>query len=206
MIAKVIQSTLRAQWVPPSKHAFLGHSLRDFSRRFSTAPALTQDHLTRPVRSFPSFLRNWEDDMFPREMFQSFFPSMDALAPLYFMDDLRKKRHFPVYSIHEDEDHHNFHVTMDLPGVKMEDVNVQIEDDQLLSITGHRKKTDEKGNVSEMKFDRRFRLGNVMDSEHIVASLSDGVLNVVIPKLPEESSKEHIKKIEVINGSGEIEC
>jgi HSP20 family protein len=131
---------------------------------------------------------------------------MDTLHSWDFMDDLRNKRLSPGYSIHEDEANHKFNVTMDLPGVKMEDVNVQVEDDQLLSIKGHRKKTGENGDVSEMKFERKFRLANIMDSDHIVASLADGVLNVSIPKLTEENCKDHIKKIEVMNGSGEVEC
>ena len=202
---KGISSTLRTQVTSPAVYPILGHALRECLRRLSTVPVLNQPDFARP-RGFPSLLREWENEVFPQGMLTpSFFPSLDTLASWDFMDDLRKKRLYPGYAIHEDEAHHKVHVTMDLPGVKMEDINVELEDDELLRISGHRKKTDEDGSVSEMKFDRRLRLGKVVDLDHIVASLADGVLNVTIPKLPEES-KDHVRKIEVIQGSGEIEC
>ena len=111
----------------------------------------------------------------------------------------------------------------------MKDIDVSIVDDQWLQISGHRKKkspttkgigsdcsssdtgTTPTTMASEYKFEKRFNFGySVIDPTKITASLADGVLRVSLPKLspPEKSPTvpENVKKIDIVDGSEELEC
>ena len=105
----------------------------------------------------------------------------------------------PVVNTREGES--AYHVELDLPGVKKEDIEITTEDN-ILTISGERKykdesKEDEYYKVESVygKFSRSFTLPEKIDVENIHAESSDGVLEVIIPKLKEEESKP--KKIEI---------
>ncbi|MDX1809768.1 MAG: Hsp20/alpha crystallin family protein [Sulfurospirillaceae bacterium] len=94
-----------------------------------------------------------------------------------------------------------YHVEVDLPGVKKEDINVNVEDN-VLTISGERKVKKEvkeedyyKMESSYGSFSRSFTLPEKVDVENIHANTEDGVLEVVIPKLEVAESKA--KKIEI---------
>jgi len=98
------------------------------------------------------------------------------------------------------EGEYAYHVDVDLPGVKKEDIHLDIKDN-ILMISGERDFKDEvkeedyyKVETSFGKFTRSFTLPESVDIENITASCDNGVLEVVIPKLQKESS---VKKIEV---------
>ncbi len=103
----------------------------------------------------------------------------------------------PVVNTREGE--FAYHVDVDLPGVKKEDIKVDIHKD-VLTISGERKTKEEvkeedyyKVETSFGKFARSFTLPESADVEHIEANCSDGVLEVVIPKLDEQKSKKTIE-------------
>lgn len=94
-----------------------------------------------------------------------------------------------------------YHIEVDLPGVKKEDISIDIKDGQIV-ISGERSFKEErkekdyyKVESSYGKFQRLFALPENVDIENIEASSSDGVLEVVLPKL--KSEKAEIKKIQV---------
>ncbi|MDX9814085.1 MAG: Hsp20/alpha crystallin family protein [Sulfurimonas sp.] len=94
-----------------------------------------------------------------------------------------------------------YHIDVDLPGVKKEDINIDITDN-VLTISGTRESKIEqkeqnyyKVESSYGKFQRSFTLPKEVDVENIRAACEDGVLEVIIPKL--EVSKQTTKKIEV---------
>jgi HSP20 family protein len=81
-----------------------------------------------------------------------------------------------------------FRVRMDLPGVKREDLKVEIENDSLL-IEAERKAGTSEGvqvlhreRASHARFTRRFSLGESVRADAISARLTDGVLELSLPK------------------------
>jgi HSP20 family protein len=92
-------------------------------------------------------------------------------------------------------------VEVDLPGVKKEDIHVDLKGD-VLTISGERKTKKEvkekdyyKMESSYGKFQRSFTLPENTDAENIDANSKDGVLEVIIPKV--KKSKKETKKIKI---------
>jgi HSP20 family protein len=84
----------------------------------------------------------------------------------------------------------------DLPGLRKEEVQVQVEDVRTLSISGQRKKeevqkTDTWHRVerSSGHFMRKFRVPENAQLEHITAKVENGVLTVVVPKAEKKTAK-----------------
>ncbi|XP_048331006.2 16.9 kDa class I heat shock protein 1 [Ziziphus jujuba] len=93
----------------------------------------------------------------------------------------------------------------DLPGVKKEDLKVQVEDGNILQISGERSKekkdkTDRWHRVERQcgSFVRRFRLPDNVDLDAIKCGLENGVLTVTVPK-KEEMAEEESGRKNVIN-------
>lgn len=96
-------------------------------------------------------------------------------------------------------------ITAELPGIEMEDVDVEITGDKI-SIRGEKKsEKDEKGEEdgrtfhrierSSGSFQRVTRLPFEIDPDKVNADVSNGVLTVTIPKPAEEQKKT--KKVQV---------
>ncbi|KAJ4725685.1 Class I heat shock protein [Melia azedarach] len=90
----------------------------------------------------------------------------------------------------------------DLPGLKKEEVKVQIEDDRMLQISGERNIEKEDKNDtwhrverSSGKFSRRFKLPENVKVDQIKASMENGVLTVTVPKV--EMKKANVKAIQI---------
>lgn len=106
------------------------------------------------------------------------------------------------------EERENFYLlTLDLPGVKKEEIDIQVNEDTL-TISGDRKAESDKKEKGWArterfvgKFQRVFTLGESVNSKQIEASYEDGVLRLRIPK--EEKVKPEVVKIKV---GGKLEC
>ena len=90
----------------------------------------------------------------------------------------------------------------DLPGLKKEEVKVEVEEGRVLQISGERSKEQEEKKDkwhrverSSGKFLRRFRLPENAKMDEAEASLENGVLTVTVPK--EEVKKAEVKAIEI---------
>ncbi|PAN50435.1 hypothetical protein PAHAL_9G519900 [Panicum hallii] len=90
----------------------------------------------------------------------------------------------------------------DVPGLKKEEVKVEVEDSNVLQISGERnKEQEEKTDTwhrverSSGRFLRRFRLPDNAKTEQISASMENGVLTVTVPK--EVVKKPDVKSIQI---------
>ncbi|KAK4412659.1 class II heat shock protein [Sesamum alatum] len=95
---------------------------------------------------------------------------------------------------------------VDMPGIGAGDIKVQLEDDNVLVVSGERKREKEEG-VKYLrmerrlgKFMRRFALPENANTEAISAVCRDGVLVVTVEKLPPPEPKKP-KTIEVKIGN-----
>eukprot|EP00245_Coleochaete_scutata_P007833 TRINITY_DN23613_c0_g1_i1.p2 TRINITY_DN23613_c0_g1~~TRINITY_DN23613_c0_g1_i1.p2 ORF type:complete len:152 (+),score=20.65 TRINITY_DN23613_c0_g1_i1:153-608(+) len=101
--------------------------------------------------------------------------------------------------VKEDKDHFLFMV--DVPGLKKDDVKVQLEDATrgrvVLSITGERRRETKSASASYHRaerlfgrFHRRFGLPETADVHKISARCEEGVLTVTVPKRPRQEEKK----------------
>lgn len=100
----------------------------------------------------------------------------------------------PSINISETEDQLNIEV--EIPGMKKEDININVEN-STLTISGERKqKTEEDGRrfhrveTSYGAFNRSFQLPDHVEEESIEAEYKDGVLNISMGKREEKLKKQ----------------
>jgi|GEM_PF-118624 len=149
---------------------------------------------------------NWPQSNYSSDPFREFFSDFDRMVDTFTIPARHSTVNFhPTCDIQETKDH--FLVSFDMPGVKKDDVNVQMNGNQL-TISGHRhrEKSDHKGEQilrherSYGKFQRTFTLPTSVEGNKIEAHYEDGVLNIAIPKA--ESSKP--RNIQIQSGKGGI--
>ena len=92
---------------------------------------------------------------------------------------------------------------VDVPGIKKEEVQVEVEEGRILQIRGERSREKEEKNDkrhrmerSSGKFLRRFRLPENAKTGKIKAAMENGVLTVIVPK-EEEKKKSEVKAIDI---------
>ncbi len=104
----------------------------------------------------------------------------------------------PKVNTRETED--NYHIEVELPGVKKEDVDIKV-DGNVLTISGERNVREEVKDEDYHKvesryglFSRSFTLPERVDTSNIEAEFINGILEIAIPKLKIDTSS---KKIEI---------
>lgn len=110
----------------------------------------------------------------------------------------------PSFDVRESDKEFSF--TADLPGVKAEDLDIELVGNRL-EISGKREneKRDEEGTVHTFErmygsFMRAFVLPENADIDKIDSDLADGVLTITVPK--KAGTGQQAKKIEVKSGQG----
>jgi HSP20 family protein len=88
-----------------------------------------------------------------------------------------------------------FALKLDIPGIKKEDVKIEVENNTL-TVSGERKdqkeEKDSKRHFSESfygSFLRSFTLAQVIDESTVKAEYKDGVLNITVPKASPTNAK-----------------
>ncbi|GAY64248.1 hypothetical protein CUMW_232070 [Citrus unshiu] len=91
-------------------------------------------------------------------------------------------------------------ITLYIPGMKKDNVKIEVEENRVLRVSGERKSNDyykegvqrEKWHRAERtfgKFWRQFRMHMSADLDHIKAHMENGILRVTVPKLAEEKKR-----------------
>ena len=100
-------------------------------------------------------------------------------------------------AIDVERDNGNLVVRADVPGIKPEEVKIEVEDD-ILTVSGeHEEHTEEKGKHYVRRerrygsFSRSMALPPGVEAKNIKAKTHDGVVEVTIP-LPKEAKKETV--------------
>ncbi|KEH39911.1 17.9 kDa class II heat shock protein [Medicago truncatula] len=96
------------------------------------------------------------------------------------------------------EDQNSYVFVIDMPGLKSGDIKVQVEDDNVLVISGERKREEEKEGGAKYlrmerrvgKFMRKFVLPENANTDAVSAVCQDGVLSVTVQKLPPPQPKK----------------
>lgn len=99
------------------------------------------------------------------------------------------------------EDENSLTLTADIPGVKLEEIDLKIEDGTL-TFSGKREfeKREDKGAYHRIErnygaFHRAFSLPDTVDVDRVAASYESGVLKVTLPK--KEAAKPKSIKVEI---------
>lgn len=129
-------------------------------------------------------------------MFDHFTPSVSAMY-----DD---REFSPPSELMEEEGH--YMLSIDLPGMKKEDIKIEVADGTLI-ISGERKneKRTEANQVHRFEktygsFKRSFVLPNTINAGKVEARYEDGVLELYLPK----TEVAQARKIEIQSGKGGI--
>ncbi|MDR9415399.1 MAG: Hsp20/alpha crystallin family protein [Gracilimonas sp.] len=116
----------------------------------------------------------------------------------FFNDSLKYRNDSFVPSVDISETDETFEVSVALPGMNKDDINVDLDNGRL-TISGERKfEKEENGkNYHRVesgfgKFSRSFQLPDTIDQESIEAKYDNGVLNITVNK-SEEKVKKQIK-------------
>lgn len=151
--------------------------MADIVKKKSEEQQLAQWH---PLRAFRDLFR-WDPFREIAPVFRG-FPAFDRVE------------FNPAFDITEDKDAYLFKA--DVPGVKKEDLEINIAGNRV-QVSG--KRDAEKESKSETvytyereygSFVRSFTLPEGADLEHAKSELKDGVLTLVIPKLPGAQAKK----------------
>lgn len=121
------------------------------------------------------------------------------MSELVKRDERNMPRYRPVTDILERED--GFYIYMDLPGVKREDMTIDLQEDEL-TVTGRTSLAQGEGeHFVEMQFGnceyiRSVSITDIIDREGIKANLDGGVLELHLPKV----EKTQPQRIEIQAG------
>ncbi|MBF0290122.1 MAG: Hsp20/alpha crystallin family protein, partial [SAR324 cluster bacterium] len=93
------------------------------------------------------------------------------------------------------ETENNLLVTMDMPGVKKENVEVKLENNVLevegkIDFSPYKDMTPVYSEYNVGHYTRRFSVSNSIDAGKIEANLADGVLTLTLPKAPEAQARQ----------------
>ena len=120
--------------------------------------------------------------------------SLSLFRNNFWLDDVEPRWNFaPKCDIEETAS--AYKLTFDLPGLKKEDVKIELVDRQIV-VSGERKsEREEEGKLRHLServygaFQRVFTLPAVVEADRVEAKFEHGVLEIVVPKVEEARPK-----------------
>jgi HSP20 family protein len=147
--------------------------------------------------TLPTRISTGLERIFDRDPFRAFQQEMDNLISSFSRDwdgGAVSTDFCPQLDVSETDD--AIHVRVDLPGIKPEEVDVEVRGN-VLQINGERKEErEEKGKTWHRterrvgKFARSMTLPCAVKEDKVQAECSDGVLNVTLPKAEKEKTRK----------------
>jgi HSP20 family protein len=126
------------------------------------------------------------ESLFDTDFFPIFGKCMDSNA--------EKKESFRLPRTNINESETEFALTMEMPGVKKDDVDVSIEKDQIIITGGLTEKVEteglRRGEIRSESFRRSFMLDSTIDRDTVKARLENGILKVTLPKKAESVGRK----------------
>jgi HSP20 family protein len=149
--------------------------------------------MTLPVRRIPGQLPAWA----PMRQFEDLYQELGRLMQSAFAEP-EPAAWIPAADVSETDD--AYHIEIDLPGVKHDDVSVEVIGGELI-VQGEHKEREKVGQPRRRTrrfgtFEYRATLPGELDPEKVEANLSDGVLTVRVPK----SERSRRRKVEIKQG------
>ena len=114
-----------------------------------------------------------------------------------FLDDMEPKKFDKMMKCDIYEENGMYHILMDAPGFKRDDINIEFDKGDLKIVLEHKenKKDDKKyvrkERTSFTRCERSFYLGDI-DEDKIKAEFKDGILKISVPK---DDKRETSKKV-----------
>lgn len=114
-----------------------------------------------------------------------------------FLDDMEPKKFDKMMKCDIYEENGMYHILMDAPGFKKEDINIEFHKGDLKIVLAHKenhkddKKYVRKERTSVTRCERSFYLGDI-DEDKIKAEFKDGILKISVPK---DDKRETSKKV-----------
>jgi HSP20 family protein len=143
----------------------------------------------RPFAEFERWPSLWEG--FPSLFGESLFPRMGRLFPEL---ERRSREFLPLMDVTETDAQYT--ITVELPGIKKEDVQVELREGMLM-IRGEKKsEREEKKERSRYvertfgSFSRSFTLPPDADPDRVQAAFNDGVLTLTVPRTEESKPRQ----------------
>merc|ERR1711982_323609 len=106
--------------------------------------------------------------------------------------------HHPTHRHELVDDDEKFELTVDVPGVKEENIDIKLEDG-MLTVQGKRTASSESSQFTS-KFSKTFSLDKTVDVDKMSAALQNGVLTVSAPK-DLKKLEENIRRIPVVTSA-----
>lgn|SRR5574344_1018835 len=116
----------------------------------------------------------------------------------FFDTDFMQRANATAPAINVIEDNNDYTVELAAPGLKKDDFKVNITDDGNLNIKMEQKDEKKDANkkarylrreFSYSKYEQTLVLPDNVDKDHIAASVTDGVLKVILPKTKQDEAK-----------------
>jgi len=115
----------------------------------------------------------------------------------YFSPFTESRRYNGLSNVSENDN--EYAIEISAPGLKKEDIKIELEND-ILKISSEVEDDKEEKNdgyyrreFHKSNFERNFTIPKSVNREEISASMTDGILTVSIPKIKEEKKTESIK-------------